>query len=150
MNNTDELIARLKAFRGMWMGDGLHPSIERQALIDALTAPAATIAEQAAQIEALRLERDNAEGMAGCMAMFRKDMIEAGVITDAVAPMFMTEAILSKLSALRADAERWRHAIAPGVDQSMRWLEVYEHWNGEGDFTAAIDAAMKAGKAVTP
>lgn len=53
MSNTD-LIARLKAFRGMWMGDGIAPSIERQALIDALAAQAATIAEQAAQIEALR------------------------------------------------------------------------------------------------
>ena len=39
------LIQRLKAFRGLWLGDGMHPSVERQKVIDALE-------QQAAQIEA--------------------------------------------------------------------------------------------------
>lgn len=108
MNNPD-LIARLHAWcktirrKPTPIADAV-PMVQEAA--DALTTQSATIVEQAAQIEALKLAADNAEGMAGCMAMFRADMIQAGVITDAVAPMFMTEAILSKLSALRADAER--------------------------------------------
>lgn len=58
---------------------------------------AALVREQAARLERARLEAMNAEGMAECMAMFRDDMIRAGVITEATPPMFMTEAILSAL-----------------------------------------------------
>ena len=35
------------------------------------------------------------EGMAECMALFRQDMIQAGVIDETVPPMFMTEAVMS-------------------------------------------------------
>ena len=124
---STDLIARLRDTNTPHHRDTLH----REAA-DALTAQAATIAaqahelaecmhatlaaseqidqleiqvyEQARELAALRLTADNAEGMAGCMVLFRDDMIQAGVITDATPPMFMTEAVWSALGALRADA----------------------------------------------
>lgn len=51
MTDTTDLIQRLKAFRGLWLGDGIHPSVERQKVIDALE-------QQAAQIEALRADAE--------------------------------------------------------------------------------------------
>lgn len=162
MSNTDELIARLRHLLDTYyLSDVIDDGLTEAA--DALTAQAATIAELAAQIEVLKLAADNAEGMAGCMAMFRNDMIEAGVITDAVAPMFMTEAILSKLSALRANAERlntllsyasaWARSAGHGDD-----CFVSDHYEGDpgnrcncgldGLMSAFEDAAMQSGKAV--
>ena len=70
-------------------GEGLH----------AKSAIAAELAHRDMLIERLRIDALNAEGMAGCMAMFRDDMIAAGVITEATPAMFMTEAILSALQA---------------------------------------------------
>lgn len=45
---------------------------------------------------------------------------------------------------LAEDAERYKFAVSPGAGGSMNWLDVYEAWNGDGDFTAAIDAARAA------
>ena len=47
------------------------------------------------ELAAARQAAQTADGMAECMRMFRADMIAAGIITEAVAPMFMTEAILA-------------------------------------------------------
>lgn len=128
----------------------------------ALSAPDALTA-QAAEIDALKIELDNADGMAGCMAMFRRDMIEAGVITESVAPMFMTEAILSKLSALRADAERLtneRAVYGRWMYEAMLTLHTLVDEDSEdgGESLRMLidrgerlaDAAMQSGKAVTP
>ena len=41
----------------------------------------------------------------------------------------------------RADAERWRYSVAIVGNQTMNWLDVYDDWDGDGDFTDQIDAA---------
>lgn len=51
---------------------------------------------------------NNAEGMAGCMDMLRKDLIAAGVIPDGTAPMFMTEAVLGAIQKSSNECEKWR------------------------------------------
>lgn len=40
------------------------------------------------------------------------------------------------------DAARWRYAVAIGGNQCMNWLDVYDDWDGDGDFADAIDAAI--------
>lgn len=40
------------------------------------------------------------------------------------------------------DAARWRYSVAIGENQTMNWRDVYDDWDGDGDFTNAIDAAM--------
>ena len=42
------------------------------------------------------------------------------------------------------NAERWRHAIADGENQSMNFLDIFDDWDGDGDFVEAFDAAMLA------
>lgn len=44
---------------------------------------------------------------------------------------------------LERDAARWRYALADGGNQRMNWLDVYDDWDGDGDFADAIDTAMK-------
>ena len=39
------------------------------------------------------------------------------------------------------DAGRWQYSVAIGPNQSMNLLDVYDDWNGEGEFADAIDAA---------
>lgn len=51
------------------------------------------------------------------------------------------QAVRKELQPDTMDAERWRFAVAPGLEQSMMWLDVYEDWDGSDDFGAAIDAA---------
>ena len=43
--------------------------------------------------------------------------------------------------ALRADAERWRYSVTIGGNQTMNWRDVYDDWDGDGDFTDQIDEA---------
>ncbi len=45
------------------------------------------------------------------------------------------------------DAARWRFAVEIGGNQAMNWLDVYDDWGGKGDFSDAIDAAMRKGGA---
>lgn len=45
---------------------------------------------------------------------------------------------------LERDAKRWRYAVADGGNQRMNWLDVYDDWDGDGDFADAIDAAIDA------
>lgn len=69
---------------------------------------------------ALAAQADDNEAMAECMRMFRRDMIEAGVIGKSVPPMMMTEAILGALQApaVGAATDDWQHlkrfGYAPG------------------------------------
>ena len=42
------------------------------------------------------------------------------------------------------DAGRWQYSVAIGPNQSMNLLDVYDDWNGEGEFADAIDAAKDA------
>lgn len=51
------------------------------------------------------------------------------------------QAVRREMDADTMDAARWRFAVAPGLEQSMMWLDVYEDWDGSDDFGAAIDAA---------
>jgi hypothetical protein len=93
----------------------------------------------ASEAERFRLAAMNAEGMAQCMAMLREDMIEAGVIQESVPPMFMTEAILSRIgSRAAADvlSERHRHVQHEG------WT--HEHDDSHGGCELAAAAATYA------
>ena len=49
--------------------------------------------------------------------------------------------LVERIGALGEDAARWRFSVADGGNQRMSWLDVYDDWDGDGDFTAAIDAA---------
>ena len=55
-------------------------------------------------------------------------------------------ALLDRLEAAEKDAARWRYALEIGGNQTMNWLDVYDDWDGDGDFTAQIDSAMEASK----
>lgn len=58
-------------------------------------------AEREAKRGREHMERLTLEGMAESMDMFQRDMIAAGVITTAVPPMFMSEAVLGYIGKMR-------------------------------------------------
>ena len=47
---------------------------------------------------------------------------------------------------VKSNAERWRYAIADGENQSMNLLDIFNGWDGDGDFVEAFDAAMLTAK----
>ena len=47
---------------------------------------------------------------------------------------------------VKGDAERWRHAISDGGNQSMSFIDIFNGWDGDGDFVESFDAAMLAAK----
>ena len=47
---------------------------------------------------------------------------------------------------VKSNAERWRYAIADGGNQSMSFIDIFNGWDGDGDFVEAFDAAMLAAK----
>ena len=47
---------------------------------------------------------------------------------------------------VKSNAERWRHAISDGGNQSMNFLDIFDDWDGDGDFVEVFDAAMLAAK----
>ena len=47
---------------------------------------------------------------------------------------------------VKSNAERWRHAISDGGNQSMSFIDIFNGWDGDGDFVEAFDAAMLAAK----
>lgn len=53
----------------------------------------------------------------------------------------MSKALFLQREADAKDAARWRYAVAIGGNQVMNWLDVYDDWDGDGDFADAIDAA---------
>jgi hypothetical protein len=53
----------------------------------------------------------------------------------------LTAPLKAENEALRADAERWRYSVTIGGNQTMNWLDVYDDWDGDGDFTDQIDTA---------
>jgi len=73
-----------------WLGP-LQPAIPQMALVHSLQ-------HRLDQAIAKSAER---EGMAASMDLLRRDLIEAGVISDKCPPMFMTEVILSYINKLR-------------------------------------------------
>lgn len=94
---------------------------------------------------------DNNEGMAECMRMFRDDMIRAGIITDAVPAMFMSEAILNAIGESAEDTERLNYMQKRLLRKaSMRFGLKFKEVNAwaissEGeDLRAAVDMLMKA------
>lgn len=101
---TDEILQRLDASIA-WLRDGV-PAGAGVGLGD-LIAIRAALAQYPRQ-------GDEDEAMAGCMRLLRSDLIEAGVITEKVPPMFMTEAILGAMVKGHRDAARldWiEHAL---------------------------------------
>ena len=92
---------------------------------------------------------DCAEGDEGAVALYEK----AGV-TDATLHKIIYNveaaldaagapvgALVERIGALAEDAARWRFSVTYRDDLRMNWLVVYDEWDGDGDFTAAIDAA---------
>ena len=51
------------------------------------------------------------------------------------------EQVCIERDSCKADANRWRYSVAIGGNQTMNWLDVYDDWDGDGDFTDQIDAA---------
>jgi len=58
-----------------------------------------------AEAEALKQKGREDDLMAECMVLFRADMIEAGIVTKATPPMFMTEGVLGAFAKLRAESD---------------------------------------------
>lgn len=67
--------------------------------------------------------------------------------TEKGSPLDEAAAELRRLQAenleLRKDAELWRYSVAIGPNQTMNWLDVYDDWDGDGEFTDAISAAKE-------
>lgn len=62
----------------------------------------------------------NTEDLAGCMLMFRQDMIDTGVIDASVSPMFMTEGILGAIQrAVLAEREACLQTADQCADADM-------------------------------
>lgn len=47
---------------------------------------------------------------------------------------------------VKSNAERWRYAIADGGNQSMNFMDIFDDWDGDGDFVEVFDDAMLAAK----
>lgn len=100
-------------------------------------------------IAALKTERDNAEGMAGCMDMLRRDLIAAGVIPASGPPMFMTEAVM-RIVAERDEAIRevgtLKMALADadhGITAELRQREIEALRVGAERLKAFANACLK-------
>jgi hypothetical protein len=116
-----------------------------QPMIDSIVAGVEELERELVQMtawrDAARRDCDENEGMAGCMDLLRRDLIEAKVIGESVPPMFMTEAILRAVQVRDAavkDAERYRWLCEHG---SCPFAETDDAWE-IGNLNAAIDAAM--------
>lgn len=69
-----------------------------------------------------------------------------GVVPDTFDPYARIAELEAQVQALSLDAGRWRYSVAIGENQVMNWLDVWDDWDGDGDFTTAIDAAIAASK----
>ena len=47
---------------------------------------------------------------------------------------------------VKSNAERWRYAIADSGNQTMNFIDIFDDWNGDGDFVEAFDKARLADK----
>lgn len=79
------------------------------------------IAELEKQLQGERQLRQESEGMGLCMSMVHDDLVQAGVIPAGTAPMFITEAVLSRIDALSKDAERLDYLDTTNKRFSMGW-----------------------------
>lgn len=92
---------------------------------------------------------DCAEGDEGAVALYEKagvtDATLHKIIASVEAALDAAGApagtLVERIGALAEDAARWRFSVADGGNQRMSWLDVYDDWDGDGNFTAAIDAA---------
>lgn len=67
------------------------------------------------------------QGMADCMVMVRQELIESGVIDATVAPMFIANAVISKLQEVAAPAQMPAAEVrAQALEEAA---EVCEMWN---------------------
>jgi Lar family restriction alleviation protein len=79
------------------------------------------------------LEQDNLEGMAGCMDMVRMELIDAGVITANVPPMFVANAVLGYIAKLR-------HERAAPLSPAP--LDINRVWDAIGEYTETYHDSM--------
>ena len=67
---------------------------------------------EASALDTERAARQEAQAMAECLDMLRTDLISAGVVGPEVAPMFLTEAVLSAVSRERTARQEAQQRIA--------------------------------------
>ena len=100
-------------------------------------------------------EAKTTQAMAECMDMVRNELIEAGIISDKVAPMFVANAVFEYVRHLRKDAAyyRWLRANWTRLrttyhDNTLRFSVVADSFCEitEADIDAAIIAAMEKQK----
>lgn len=75
------------------------------------------------------------QGMADCMDMVRQELIEAGIIDNTVAPMFIANAVHARIKALEDDSKRFA-----ACRHQSRYMQ---EDGGEKAFVAAVDAYRK-------
>jgi len=95
----------------MQRNKGLREEVERLRELAAsqdvlLKATSAELSQLHVDHAALEKERDQYRDMAGCMELFRRDMIEAGVVGKSCPPMFMTEGVMACIGQLRAERDQ--------------------------------------------
>lgn len=81
---------------------------------------------------------ESQQGMADCMHMVRQEFIEAGLIDESVAPMFVTDAVLRKIHEVQLEANRFaacrhqaRHMQEDGGESAfVAQIDVYRKKNG--------------------
>jgi hypothetical protein len=105
----------------------------------------------AEEVATLRQRAQEAEGVAQCMQETREILTTAGLIPAGTAPMFIAEAVLAAVAALREDAERLDWMASSGC-MIIKGSGVYCYWHTSNmtgpecnTTRAAIDAARKGG-----
>jgi hypothetical protein len=70
-------------------------------------------------IDELKARHNGCRDMAGCMEMFRRDMIEAGITGESCPSMFMTEGVLGFVRKLKDEVEELRKQLEDS-DQALK------------------------------
>lgn len=141
MSNTDELIARLR-----------DPDIDYKPLsnaafeaADALTAQAATIAEQAAELESLKLAEEGAKVAFGHVVQDKKDL--AAECQRTLELLHSAHVIIRRNAAEMASLQA---ALTCAKNALVYHQEQTRPISQTSDCLIEINAAMQSGKAVTP
>lgn len=107
---------------------------------DALIKANERIAQLEAQLAAQAVTDENTQGMADCMDMVRQELIEAGVIDETIAPMFIANAVVARLAAQAVGVpEPSAEQVAPAPIEC--WSADEEDFNAQslGDLLDAHD-----------
>lgn len=93
----------------------------------------------AEQVQAVADERVRAsEGMAQCMALVHRGLIDAGVVSPSVPPMMLPEAIIGFIVAARRNSRRYLAFFEAGLPITFEGVE----YRTKAELDAAIDARI--------